>query len=90
MSLLPPSVQPDSVNSRQHRSALANAVNALIRNLSETNLGVTTVAKLPTSARASTRAFVTDATSSTFHAAPVGGGSTSVPVFFDGSAWLIG
>lgn len=36
------------------------------------------------------RGFVTDATSTTFAAAPVGGGSHSVPVVYTGSGWIIG
>ena len=51
-----------------------------------------TVANLPspTVAGAGARAFVTDATSTTFHAAAVGGGANSVPVFVDGSTWRVG
>lgn len=36
------------------------------------------------------RDFVTDATSTTFLAAAVGGGANRVPVVFDGVAWVIG
>jgi hypothetical protein len=52
----------------------------------------TTVAALPVAATvgAGARAFVTDATSSTFAAAAVGGGSTKVPVYSDGTGWFIG
>ncbi len=51
-----------------------------------------TVANLPSAAvaGAGARAFVTDATSTTFHALAVGGGANSVPVFVDGSQWRIG
>jgi len=51
-----------------------------------------TVANLPspTVAGSGARAFVTDATSTTFHAAAVGGGANRVPVFVDGSTWRIG
>lgn len=51
-----------------------------------------TVANLPSaaSAGAGARAFVTDANSTTFNAAVVGGGSNAVPIFSDGSAWRIG
>jgi hypothetical protein len=54
--------------------------------------GSTTVAALPSAATvgAGARAFVTDATSSTFHNTVVGGGSTKVPVVSDGTNWLIG
>lgn len=50
------------------------------------------VANLPAAATAGAgaRAFVTDATSTTFNAALSGGGANSVPVFSDGSAWKVG
>jgi hypothetical protein len=51
-----------------------------------------TVAALPSAATAGegARAFVTDADSTTFNAAAVGGGSNKVPVFSDGSVWKVG
>ena len=51
-----------------------------------------TVANLPSaaSAGAGARAFVTDATSNSFHALVVGGGANSVPVFVDNTQWRIG
>lgn len=54
--------------------------------------GVTTVAGLPSAVTAgvSARAFVTDANSTTFAAAAVGGGANAVPVFSDGAAWRLG
>jgi hypothetical protein len=52
---------------------------------------VTTVAGLPfASANKGVRAFVTDATSITFHATAVGGGSNNVGVVSDGTIWYIG
>jgi hypothetical protein len=53
---------------------------------------VTTVAGLPTAGTSNKglRAFVTDATSVTFHAAVVGGGSNNVGVVCDGTGWYIG
>lgn len=52
----------------------------------------TTVASLPSAADAGAgaRAFVTDATSTTFNAALSGGGANAVPVFSDGSSWKVG
>jgi hypothetical protein len=52
----------------------------------------TTVAALPSAATAGegARAFVTDADSTTFNAAAVGGGSNKVPVFSNGTAWFVG
>lgn len=51
-----------------------------------------TVANLPSAASAGSgaRAFVTDATSTTFHALVVGGGANSVPVFVDNGQWRVG
>jgi len=44
----------------------------------------------PGTVGAGTRGFVSDATSTTFAAAPVGGGANTVPVYSDGTNWLIG
>ena len=54
--------------------------------------GSTTVGALPAAATAGAgaRAFVTDANSSTFNAAAVGGGANIVPVFSTGAAWKVG
>jgi hypothetical protein len=51
-----------------------------------------TTANLPSAsvAGAGARAFVTDATSTTFYATLTGGGANVVPVFSDGSVWRIG
>lgn len=48
-----------------------------------------TVATLPTAQRGK-RAFVTDATSATFNATAVGGGANAVPVYYNGTNWVIG
>lgn len=55
-------------------------------------IGGGTVAQLPSAsgAGAGARAFVTDATASTFASTVSGGGSTKVPVYSDGTNWLIG
>lgn len=54
--------------------------------------GSTTVASLPSAATvgAGARAFVTDATSTTFNAALAGGGANKVPCFSDGASWKVG
>jgi hypothetical protein len=51
-----------------------------------------TVAALPSAATAGvgSRAFVTDASVSTFGTTVVGGGSTNVPVYSDGTNWKVG
>ena len=52
----------------------------------------TIVGSLPAAATAGagSRAFVTDATSITFGATAVGGAANNMPVFSNGTAWLIG
>ena len=54
--------------------------------------GSVAVASLPSAvtAGAGARHFVSDATSATFLATAVGGGSNKVPVISDGTSWLIG
>lgn len=54
--------------------------------------GSTVVASLPSAATvgANARAFVTDATATTFHSTVAGGGANKVPVVSDGTNWLIG
>lgn len=54
--------------------------------------GSTTVASLPAAATAGAgaRAFVTDATATTFLSTVAGGGANKVPVVSDGTNWLIG
>lgn len=51
-----------------------------------------TVSALPSAATAGAgaRAFVTDANSTTFNAAAVGGGANNMPVFSNGTGWFIG
>lgn len=49
-----------------------------------------TVSSLPTSPKRGDRAFVHDATSTTFASVIVGGGSNWVPVVFNGSNWIVG
>lgn len=44
----------------------------------------------PTSAGAGTRAFVTDSNTATFGATVAGGGANAVPVYSDGTDWLVG
>jgi hypothetical protein len=57
-----------------------------------TNNGESTVADLVAAATAGSgaRAFVTDATSTTFASTVAGGGSNKVPVYSDGTNWKIG
>lgn len=52
----------------------------------------TVVASLPSAATAGSgaRAFVTDATTTTFMSTVAGGGANKVPVVSDGTNWLIG
>lgn len=48
-----------------------------------------TVATLPTGAVGQT-AYVTDALTPAFGATAVGGGAVTIPVFFDGTTWIVG
>lgn len=52
----------------------------------------TTFASLPAAgtAGAGARAFITDATATTFASVAAGGGANAVPVYSDGTQWLIG
>jgi hypothetical protein len=54
--------------------------------------GVYTVATLPSASvsGAGFRAFVTDSSVSTFGSTVLGGGSTKVPVYSDGTNWKVG
>lgn len=47
-----------------------------------------TVAALPAAPGVGARAYVTDATAPTYNAVLVGGGAVTVPVFFNGVAWV--
>lgn len=69
--------------------SLATRLNLLITMI---GTGSTVVASLPAAATAGAgaRAFVTDATATTFHSTVAGGGSNKVPVCSDGTNWLIG
>ena len=51
--------------------------------------GTYTFATLP-AGTVGMRSFITDSTSSTFAASPIGGGAITVPVYYNGTAWLIG
>jgi len=53
---------------------------------------VSTVATLPSASVSGVgaRAFVTDSSVTTFRTIVVGGGSTAVPVFSDGTNWRVG
>lgn len=62
---------------------------ATIQHNKPTQQNVLTVATLPTGV-AGMRSFVSDATASTFASVVVGGGAIKVPVYSDGTNWLIG
>ena len=49
-----------------------------------------TVATLPTAGTKGRRSWVNDALSPTFGAAPTGGGTVVIPVFDNGTAWIVG
>ncbi|GEM_PF-3392226 len=64
--------------------------NGRIRSGSAIRTGVFTVSTLPSSPLQGDRAFVTDASSTTFGADLVGGGPNWVPVYYNGGGWKIG
>jgi hypothetical protein len=74
----------------------AGNVNLYIDNTRNTVLNgtVTTagyfVGTLPVSAVVGMRAYVTDANAPTFGDPVVGGGVTTIPVFYNGAAWIVG
>jgi hypothetical protein len=49
-----------------------------------------TVATLPTAGTKGRRSWVNDALAPTFGAAPTGGGTVVIPVFDNGTAWIVG
>ena len=85
-------------NNNKVRFNVSGAANVLVLSSTVIDSAVvvktlsTTVGALPSAAGvgAGARAFVTDATSTSFNAAAVGGGANSVPVFSNGSGWYIG
>ena len=78
----------DDVNKvlRQYFVSLDNFISLL----NPSYIGV--VSELPSAAAVGVgaRAFVTDATATTFASTVVGGGSTKVPVYSDGTNWKVG
>lgn len=69
---------------------ITDRVNVLIR--AHNRAAPAVVADLPAAASVmpGTRAFVTDATSSTFGAALAGGGANAVPVYATATGWRVG
>ena len=49
-----------------------------------------TVATLPTAGTKGRRSWVNDALAPTFGAAPTGGGTVVIPVFDNGTIWIVG
>ena len=64
------------------------AFNAVTNTLTGTTLVGYTVATLPSGIVGRT-AYVTDALAPTFGATVTGGGATTIPVFYNGTAWII-
>ena len=64
-------------------------VNGAVRITGVVTTGGYTVATLPTGA-VGMRAYVTNALAPTFGATVVGGGAVTIPVFYDGTAWIVG
>jgi hypothetical protein len=82
---------------RQYQDQLNNVLRLYFNTLDnftrQFTLGpVSTVATLPSASDqgVGARAFVTDSSVTTFRTIVVGGGSTPVPVFSDGTNWRVG
>jgi hypothetical protein len=73
---------------RQELGKISQSINLLVNVVKQTQVTYT-VATLPAAPAVGQRAFVTDATATTFASTVVGGGANKVPVYYDG-AWKIG
>jgi hypothetical protein len=69
-----------------------NSVLIILTNGYITNTSITTVASLPTASatNAGTRTFVSDSSVTTFGSTVAGGGTTTVPVYSNGTNWKVG
>ena len=69
-----------------------NSVLTVLTNSYITNTTIYTVATLPTasSSNAGTRTFVSDSSVTTFGSTVAGGGTTTVPVYSNGTNWKVG
>lgn len=67
-----------------------SANNTILSGIVKTGVFNTGTIPAAATAGAGARAFVTDATTTTFAAAYVGGAANAVPVYSDGTAWYIG
>lgn len=76
---------------RLYFNQLTSALNSLITPVT-LSTAVYTVATLPVAAAvvAGARTFVSDSSVTTFNTTVVGGGSNTVPVFFNGTDWKVG
>ena len=69
-----------------------NSVLTVLTSAYITNTTIYTVATLPTasSSNAGTRTFVSDSSVTTFGSTVAGGGTTTVPVYSNGTNWKVG
>lgn len=76
----------------RNASGIPNAIVSVVAGAVVAGAPPTTVALLPAAATAGVgaRAFVTDATTPAALTAVTGGGAVKVPVYSDGSTWLVG
>ena len=65
-------------------------IGGVISPASTTSSAGTLVSQLPTTKTVGQRAFVVDATATTFLSTVAGGGTYRVPVVWDGNNWVIG
>lgn len=71
-------------------SIVLDGTNGLTTNSGVLTANVYTVATLPTAGIAGRRAFVSNALLPTVLSAVVGGGAVTVPVYDNGSSWMVG
>lgn len=67
-----------------------NGTNGITANSGILFANVYTVATLPAAGTAGKKAFVSNALTPTFGSAVVAGGAVTVPVYDNGTAWIVG
>ena len=71
-------------------SLVLDGSNGVTTNPGYLTANVYTVAGLPAAGTAGRKAFVSNALSPTFGSAVAGGGSVTIPVFDNGTTWIVG
>lgn len=86
-----PSKTYDANNDAQTRLQITQSLNAMSQTISQNATpSVVTFANLPAFPISGQRAFVTDSNTSIFYATAAAGGANFVPVFYNGTNWIVG